>query len=106
MYLLTPSKNSISGLELARQPGVRPDTAALMRHKLMPAMVEREGSRKLDGRVEMVMPRVCFQHDVVLGGEKSEADGAWRQARAFGTQHDPFRHSVGVLPVRRRRNQR
>jgi transposase-like protein len=70
MYLLTQSKNSISGLELARQLGVRPDTAALMRHKLMSVMVEREGSRKLDGRVEM--------DDVVLGGEKSEADGGKR----------------------------
>ena len=70
MYLLTQSKNSISGLELARQLGVRPDTAALMRHKLMSVMVEREGSRKLAGRVEM--------DDVVLGGEKSEADGGKR----------------------------
>ena len=56
IYLLTQSKNSISGLELARQLGVRPDTAALMRHKLMSVMVEREGSRRLTGRVEMVMP--------------------------------------------------
>ena len=39
-----------------------------MRHKLMSVMFEREGSRKLDGRVEM--------DDVVLGGEKSEADAA------------------------------
>ncbi len=70
MYLLTQSKNSISGLELARQLGVRPDTAALMRHKLMSVMFEREGNRKLDGRVEM--------DDVVLGGEKSEADGGKR----------------------------
>jgi transposase-like protein len=38
MYLLTQSKNSISGLELARQLGVRPDTASLMRHKLMTVM--------------------------------------------------------------------
>ena len=41
MYLLTQSKNSISGLELARQLGVRPDTASLMRHKLMSVMVDR-----------------------------------------------------------------
>ena len=62
MYLLTQAKNSISTLELARQLGVRPDTASLMRHKLMSVMVEREGSRKLDGRVEM--------DDAVLGGER------------------------------------
>ena len=47
MYLLTQSKNSVSTLELARQLGVRPDTAALMRHKLMSVMFEREASRKL-----------------------------------------------------------
>ena len=70
MYLLSQSKNSISGLELARQLGVRPDTASLMRHKLMSVMVDREASRKLEGRVEM--------DDVVLGGEKSELDGGKR----------------------------
>ena len=70
MYLLTQSKNSISTLELARQLGVRPDTAALMRHKLMSVMVEREAGRKLDGRVEM--------DDAVLGGQKSELDGGKR----------------------------
>ena len=70
VYLLTQSKNSISTLEMARQLGVRPDTAALMRHKRMSVMAEREGSVKLDGRVEM--------DDAVLGGEKSELDGGKR----------------------------
>lgn len=70
MYLLTQSKNSISGLELARQLGVRPDTAALMRHKLMSVMADEEASRKLDGRVEM--------DDAVLGGERHEMDGGKR----------------------------
>lgn len=70
MYLLTQSKNSISGLELARQLGVRPDTAALMRHKLMSVMADAEASRKLDGRVEM--------DDAVLGGERHEMDGGKR----------------------------
>ena len=70
MYLLTQSKNSISGLELARQLGVRPDTASLMRHKLMSVMEDREASRKLDGRVEM--------DDVIYGGEKHEHEGGKR----------------------------
>lgn len=70
MYLLTQSKNSISTLELARQLGVRPDTATLMRHKLMSVMAEREAGRKLVGRVEM--------DDAVLGGEKRELDGGKR----------------------------
>ena len=79
MYLLTQSKNSVSTLELARQLGVRPDTAALMRHKLMSVMFEREASRKLDGRVEM--------DDAVLGGEKR---AGWRQTWAFGPNKTPF----------------
>jgi transposase-like protein len=70
MYLITQSKNSISGLELARQLGVRPDTASLMRHKLMSVMQEREAARKLDGRVEM--------DDAVYGGEKHLDDGGKR----------------------------
>jgi transposase-like protein len=80
MYLLTQSKNSISGLELARQLGVRPDTASLMRHKLISVMAEREGTRKLDGRVEM--------DDAVLGGERSLLDGG-KQGRG-GPNKTPF----------------
>lgn len=45
MHLLTSAKNSISTLELARQLGVRPDTAPLMRDMLMSVMVEREPTR-------------------------------------------------------------
>ena len=70
MHLLTQSKNSISTLELARQLGVKPDSAALMRHKLMSVMQEREETRKLDGRVEM--------DDAVLGGERGEVEGGKR----------------------------
>jgi transposase-like protein len=78
--LITQSKNSISGLELARQLGVRPDTAALLRHKLMSVMVEAETARKLDGRVEM--------DDAVLGGERHEMDGG-RRGRG-GPNKTPF----------------
>ena len=70
MYFLTQAKNSVSGLELARLLGVRPDTASLMRHKLMSVMAERDAGTKLDGRVEM--------DDAVLGGELSEQDGGKR----------------------------
>lgn len=80
MYLLTQAKNSISGLELARQLGVRPDTASLMRHKLMSVMAGREASRKLDGRVEM--------DDVVLGGARGVLEGG-KQGRA-GPNKTPF----------------
>jgi transposase-like protein len=70
MYLITQSKNSISGLELARQLGVGAEAAALLRHKLMSVMEDAEASRKLDGRVEM--------DDAVLGGERHEMDGGKR----------------------------
>jgi transposase-like protein len=80
MYLLTQSKNSISGLELARQLGVRPDTASLMRHKLMSVMAERDDDIKLDGRVEM--------DDAVLGGAQSVLDGG-KQGRG-GPNKTPF----------------
>jgi transposase-like protein len=80
LFLLTQSKNSISTLELARQLGVRPDTASLMRHKLMTVMVEREAERKLHGRVEM--------DDAVLGGEKGELAGG-KRGRA-GPNKTPF----------------
>lgn len=86
MYLLTQSKNSISTLEMARQLGVRPDTASLMRHKLMSVMAEREAARKLDGRVEM--------DDAVMGGEKSLLDGG-KQGRG-GPNKTPFVAAVAT----------
>jgi transposase-like protein len=70
MYLLTQAKNTISGLELARSLGVRPDTASLMRHKLMSVMAEHDVETKLDGRVEV--------DDAVLGGVRGELDGGKR----------------------------
>jgi len=70
MWLLTQSKNSISTLEMARQIGVKWDSAALLRHKLMSVMAEQEAERRLDGRVEM--------DDVVLGGRQRLAEGGKR----------------------------
>ena len=86
MYLLTQSKNSISTLELSRQIGVKWDSAWLMRQKLASVMGEREGARKLDGRVEM--------DDAVLGGEKSELDGG-KRGRG-GPNKVPFVVAVGT----------
>jgi transposase-like protein len=42
MHRLTSAKNTISSLELARQLGAPPDTASLMRHKLMSDMSARK----------------------------------------------------------------
>ena len=71
MYLLTQSKQGISRLELSRRLGVRYNTAWMMHHKLAQVMLERDQGKPLDGRVEMVMPEACFQHDAYLGGERN-----------------------------------
>lgn len=53
IYLLTQSKNGISALELARQLGICYNSAWLMKHKLMQAMLERERGRTLAGVIQM-----------------------------------------------------
>ena len=50
MYLMSQSKNNISGLELKRQLGVCYRTAWLVKHKLMQVMREREADGVLGGR--------------------------------------------------------
>ena len=86
MHLLTSAKNSISSLELARQLGVRPDTASLMRHKLMSVMAARENTRKLEGRVEM--------DDAVMGGRQGEIEGG-KRGRS-GPNKTPFVAAVAT----------
>lgn len=61
MYFLTQTKNNVSALELMRLLGVSYPTAWRIKHKLMQVMIEREGPRKLAGRVEV--------DDAYLGGE-------------------------------------
>jgi transposase-like protein len=53
MHLITQAKNGISSLELSRQLGISQNSAWLMKHKLMQAMLERDGARQLAGRVQM-----------------------------------------------------
>jgi transposase-like protein len=62
IYLLTQSKNDIAGLELARQLGVKWDTAWLIKQKLMETMRQRNKRYKLKGEVQL--------DDAYLGGEK------------------------------------
>lgn len=62
IYLLTQHKNGISALALRRQLGVSYNTAWLVKHKLMQAMVERDQDRPLHGRVQM--------DDAYWGGER------------------------------------
>jgi ribosomal protein L37AE/L43A/transposase-like protein len=53
IYLLTQSKNGISALEMSRQLGVCYNSAWLLKHKLMQAMLEREQGRALEGVIQM-----------------------------------------------------
>ena len=76
MHLITSAKNDISGLELARQLGVKWDTAWLIKQKLMEVMRQRNSIYKLEGDVQI--------DDAYLGGEKPGKTG--RGAR----NKDPF----------------
>ena len=62
IYLITSSKNDIAALELARQLGVKWDTAWLIKQKLMEVMRQRNATYKLGGDVQI--------DDAYLGGEK------------------------------------
>jgi ribosomal protein L37AE/L43A len=53
IYLPTQTKNGISALEMSRQLGVCYNSAWLMKHKLMQAMLEREQGRSLEGVMQM-----------------------------------------------------
>ena len=62
MYLLTQTKNGISGLELSRQLRVSYNTAWSLKHKLMQVMKERDDTRPLGGWVQL--------DDAYWGGER------------------------------------
>ena len=61
MYCLSQAKNGLSALALGRQLGVNNNTAWLLKHKLMQAMLERDHSYRLEGAVQV--------DDAYLGGE-------------------------------------
>lgn len=53
LYLVAQSKDGISSLNLGRQLGVSQNSAWLLKHKLMQAMLERENRQPLTGRIEV-----------------------------------------------------
>jgi hypothetical protein len=67
IYLLTSAKNDIAALELARQLGVKWDTAWLIKQKLMEVMRQRNAAYKIKGDVQI--------DDAYLGGEKAGKGG-------------------------------
>jgi hypothetical protein len=62
IYLLTQNKNGISALSLHRHLGVSANTAWLIKHKLMQAMIERDDGQPLRGIVQL--------DDAYWGGER------------------------------------
>jgi transposase-like protein len=67
IYLITQSKNDIAALELARQLGVKWDTAWLMKQKLLEVMRVRNATYQLDGEVQI--------DDAYLGGSRPGKPG-------------------------------
>jgi len=67
MYHLTQSKQGISSLELARRLGITQNAAWKMKHKLTQVMLERNATKRLQGKVQM--------DDAYLGGERSGPPG-------------------------------
>ena len=67
IYLVTQSKNDCAALEMARQMGVKWDTAWLIKQKLMEVMRQRNAHYKLAGDVQI--------DDAYLGGEKAGKRG-------------------------------
>jgi transposase-like protein len=61
MHHLTASKQGISAMELSRRMGVSVNSALVMKHKIQQVMLEKNGKKKLSGRVEM--------DDAYIGGE-------------------------------------
>ncbi len=67
IHLMTSAKNDVAALELARQLGIKWDTAWLIKQKLMEVMRRRNVDYKLTGDVQI--------DDAYLGGEKPGKTG-------------------------------
>ncbi len=63
IYHMTQTKQGISSIELARRLGVTQTTAWKIKHKLKQVMLERDGAKRLTGRVEI--------DDAYIGGERT-----------------------------------
>src|SRR3954464_5682069 len=62
MWLVATAKNGISSVELGRRLGIKQTNAWVLKQKIMQVMAERDGKKRLDGRVEM--------NDAYLGGHR------------------------------------
>jgi len=84
MHLITQAKNGISSLELSRQLGISQNSAWLMKHKLMQAMLEREADQPLAGTVQL--------DDAYWGGRRRGKSGRGKRNKT------PFVAAVEIDP--------
>jgi ISXO2-like transposase domain/Transposase zinc-ribbon domain len=94
MWLIATAKNGISSVELGRRLGIKQTHAWSLKQKLMHVMAERDGKKRLDGRVEM--------DDAYLGGHRPGRRGAGKQpfVAAVSTSDDRRPRKMKLLPVK------
>ncbi len=97
MWLIATAKNGISSVELGRRLGVKRTNAWALQQELMQVMAERDGAKRLDGRIE--------RDDAYLGGHRPGkrgrgAAGKQPSVAAASTSGDRRRRKMEPLPVR------
>jgi transposase-like protein len=97
MWLVATAKNGISSVELGRRLGIKQTNAWALKQKVMHVMAEREGRKRLDGRVEM--------DDAYLGGHRPGrrgrgAAGEQPFVAAVSTSDDRRPRKIKLLPVK------
>ena len=97
MWLVATAKNGISSVELGRRLGIRQTNAWALKQKIMHVMAERNGQKRLDGRVEM--------DDAYLGGHRPGRRGRGAAGKqpfvaAVSTSDDRRPRKIKLLPVK------
>jgi transposase-like protein len=97
MWPVATAKNGISSVELGRRLGIKQANAWALRQKIMHAMAERDGKKRLDGRVEM--------DDAYLGGHRPGRRGRGAAGKqpfvaAVSTSDDRRPRKIKLLPVK------
>src|SRR4051794_12911425 len=97
MWLIATAKNGISSVELGRRLGIKQTHAWSLKQKVMHVMAEREGRKRLEGRVEM--------DDAYLGGHRPGRRGRGAAGKqpfvaAVSTSDDRRPRKIKLLPVK------
>jgi ISXO2-like transposase domain/Transposase zinc-ribbon domain len=97
MWLVASAKNGISSVELGRRLGIEQTNAWALKQKLMHVMAERDGKKRLDGRVEM--------DDAYLGGHRPGKRGRGAAGKrafvaAVSTSDDRRPRKMKLLPAK------